>query len=50
MTPKEGQTLLFDLAVGNSTDGKQRASQLVWNGGPRNSSDRSAWGRLTLVP
>jgi hypothetical protein len=50
VTPKEGQTLLFDLAVGNSTDGKQRTSQLVWNGGPRNSSDRSAWGRLTLVP
>jgi hypothetical protein len=48
--PKEGQILLFDLAVGNSTDGKQRSSQLVWNGGPRNSSDRSAWGRLTLVP
>ncbi len=50
VTPKEGQTLLFDLAVGNSTDDKQRSSQLVWNGGPRNSSDRSAWGRLTLVP
>ena len=50
ITPKEGQTFLFDLAVGNSADGKQRSSQLVWNGGPRNSSDRSAWGRLTLVP
>lgn len=48
--PKEGLTLLFDLAVGNSADGKQRTSQLVWNGGARNSSDRSAWGRLTLVP
>jgi len=50
VTPKEGQTFLFDLAVGNSTDGKQRSSQLVWNGGPRDSSDRSAWGRLSLVP
>ena len=50
VTPKEGQTFLFDLAVGNSTDGKQRSSQLVWNGGARDSSDRSAWGRLTLVP
>ena len=47
---KEGLTLLFDLAVGGSSDGKQRACQLVWNGGPRDSSDRSAWGRLTLVP
>jgi hypothetical protein len=50
VAPKEGQTLLFDLAVGNSADGKQRICQLVWNGGPRDSSDRSAWGRLTLVP
>ena len=50
VTPKEGQTFLFDLAVGNSTDGKQRSSQLVWYGGPRDSSDRSAWGRLSLVP
>ena len=50
VAPKEGQPLLFDLAVGNSADGKQRISQLVWNGGPRDSSDRSAWGHLTLVP
>jgi hypothetical protein len=50
VAPKEGQTLLFDLALGNSADGKQRTSQLVWNGGPRNSSDRGGWGRLTLVP
>jgi len=48
--PKEGMELLFDIAVNNSTDGKQRSSQLVWCGGPRDSSDRSAWGRLTLVP
>jgi len=50
IVPKEGLTLLFDLALDNSSDGKQRASQLVWNGGARNSSDRSAWGRLILVP
>jgi hypothetical protein len=50
VVPKEGRLLLFDLALGNSADGRQRASQLVWNGGARNSSDRSAWGRLTLVP
>jgi hypothetical protein len=50
VTPKEGAVLLFDLAVNNSTEGKQRSSQLVWSGGPRNSSDRSAWGRLTLAP
>lgn len=26
------------------------AAPLVWCGGARNSTDRSAWGRLTLVP
>ena len=50
VSPRAGQTLRFDLAVGNSTDGKSRSSQLVWNGVARNSSDRSAWGRLSLVP
>ncbi|MDR2849662.1 MAG: hypothetical protein LBW77_03855 [Verrucomicrobiota bacterium] len=50
VTPRAGLTLLFDLALGNSADGSQRTSQLVWNGGSRNSSDRSAWGRLALVP
>jgi hypothetical protein len=50
IVPREGMTLLFDLALGNSADGKQRTSQLVWNGGPRNSSDRGGWGRLALVP
>ncbi len=50
VTPKEGQTLLFDLMVDNSDDGKGRTCQLGWNGGARNSADRSAWGRLTLTP
>ncbi len=50
VTPREDQSYLFDLAVGNSTDGQERSCQLVWNGKDRNSSDRSAWGRLTLVP
>ncbi len=50
VTPKEGMELLFDLAVNNSTDGQSRSCQLVWSGGARNSSDRSAWGRLSLVP
>jgi len=50
VTPKAGTELLFDLAVDNSNDGHGRTCQLMWNGGARNSSDRSAWGRLTLVP
>jgi hypothetical protein len=50
VTPKDDQSFLFDIAVGNSADGSERSCQLVWNGKDRNSSDRSAWGRLTLVP
>ncbi len=50
ITPKEGMELLFDIALNNSTDGQGRSCQLVWCGGARNSSDRSAWGRLTLIP
>lgn len=50
VTPKAGMQLLFDLAVDNSDDGQSRTCQVMWNGGARNSSDRSGWGRLTLVP
>lgn len=49
VTPEVDQSFLFDLAVGNSADGRERGCQLIWNGKERNSSDRSAWGRLTLV-
>ena len=46
--PKEGLELLFDLAVDDSSDGKSRNCQLMWNGTARNSTDRGAWGRLKL--
>ena len=46
--PNDGLELLFDLAVDNSSDGKSRDSQLMWNGTSRNSADRGAWGRLKL--
>jgi len=46
--PKEGLELLFDLAVDDSSDGKSRRCQLMWNGTARNSADRGAWGRLKL--
>ena len=48
VTPKEGLELLFDLAVDDSSDGKSRNCQLMWNGTARNSADRGAWGRLRL--
>lgn len=48
--PKEGDTVLFDLAIDDAPAGGSRIRQLMWNGSQRNSSDRSAWGRLTLVP
>ncbi len=50
VAPKDGTTLLFDLAIDDAPAGGQRTRQLMWNGGQRNSSDRSAWGRLQLVP
>lgn len=49
-TPKAGDEILFDLAVDDAPTGGKRVRQLMWNGSARNSSDRSAWGRLTLVP
>lgn len=48
VVPKEGLELLFDLAVDDSSDGKSRNSQLMWNGTARNSADRGGWGRLRL--
>jgi hypothetical protein len=46
--PKAGQELLFDLALDDSADGNGRTRQLMWNGGARNSSDRTHWGRAVL--
>ena len=48
--PKVGQELMFDLAIDDSADGKGRLRQLMWNGGEKNSSDRSYWGRIKLIP
>ncbi len=49
ITPKVGQTLLFDIGVNDSGDGRTRR-QLMWNGTDKNSKDRSAWGHLVLNP
>jgi hypothetical protein len=48
--PKAGDTLLFDIAVDDAPPDAGRRAQLMWNGTDRNHSDRSAWGRLVLVP
>jgi hypothetical protein len=50
ITPKENMTLLFDISIDNSDDGNSRTAQIVWNGTARNSGDRTAWGRMILVP
>ena len=47
--PQAGAVLLFDLAVDDAPVDGDRAAQLMWNGGGRNSSDRLRWGRLLLV-
>ncbi len=49
-TPAENLELLFDLAVDDAPEDGGRTRQLMWNGSAKNSSDRSAWGRLLLVP
>ena len=48
-TPQDGESLAFDLAIDNSTDGSNRTAQLVWNGTARNSADRTHWGRALLT-
>jgi hypothetical protein len=47
--PREGQELLFDMAVDDSESGHGRVRQLMWNGTSRNSGDRTGWGRATLA-
>jgi hypothetical protein len=42
--PKTGDTILFDVALDDSTDGQKRLRQFVWNGIDRNSSERGQWG------
>jgi hypothetical protein len=48
--PKVGQELMFDLAIDDSPNGDMRVRQLMWSGTAKNSSDRSHWGRLKLIP
>ena len=48
--PKVGQQLMFDLAIDDGVTGKGRTRQLMWNGTDKNSSDRSHWGRIKLIP
>lgn len=48
--PSENLELLFDLAIDDAPKDGGRTRQLMWNGGAKNSGDRSYWGRLKLVP
>ncbi|MDQ3815180.1 MAG: CBM9 family sugar-binding protein, partial [Armatimonadota bacterium] len=47
--PKEGQELLFDLAINDSPSGTNRERQLMWNGTAKNSGDRTHWGGAKLI-
>jgi len=49
ITPKVGAKLLFDIGINDSTDGKLRQHQIMWNGTNRNSGDRTHWGTGTLL-
>jgi hypothetical protein len=48
-TPKEGQEILFDIAVDDSEDGQSRQRQFVWNGDNRVSGERGGWGRIRFT-
>ena len=47
--PQPNQELLFDIAVDDGTEGTGRIRQIVFNGNARNSKDRGAWGKATLL-
>ncbi|MDR0336591.1 MAG: beta-galactosidase, partial [Planctomycetaceae bacterium] len=47
--PKEGQEILFDIAIDDSEDGQSRQRQFVWNGDNRVSGERGGWGRIRFI-
>lgn len=47
--PEEGTTIRFDLAVDDSGTGESRQRQIMWNGGAKNSTDRTDWGTARFV-
>ncbi|MBI4978510.1 MAG: hypothetical protein HZC28_13610 [Spirochaetes bacterium] len=47
-TPKPGQTIRFDMAIDDSSDGKNRERQFAWNGTANNSGDRGNWGKAVF--
>ena len=49
ITPKVGTKFLFDIGIDDSTDGKLRQHQIMWNGTKENSGDRTHWGTATLL-
>ncbi|MCG7216558.1 DNRLRE domain-containing protein [Paenibacillus mucilaginosus] len=49
MQAAEGLQFLFDLGFDDSEDGENRKRQWMWNGTNTNSTERSNWGKATLV-
>jgi len=48
--PKAGDTLLFDVGVGEGGEDGKRRTHIMWNGTEENCGDRTDWGRLVLQP
>lgn len=48
--PKAGDTLMFDVGVGEGGPDGKRRTHLLWNGTEENCGDRTDWGRLVLQP
>lgn len=49
LKPKAGQQIRFDLGVDDSSTGRGRSRQLMWNGTARNAGDRTHWGHATFI-
>ncbi|MCZ8522275.1 DNRLRE domain-containing protein [Paenibacillus mucilaginosus] len=49
MQPADGLEFRFDFGFDDSEDGEKRLRQWMWNGTNTNSTERSNWGRATLV-
>jgi hypothetical protein len=49
LKPEEGTTIRFDLAIDDSGTGESRQCQIMWNGGAKNSTDRTDWGTARFV-
>lgn len=47
--PKPDAEIRFDVCLDDGAGDRRRVRQFIWNGGERDSSDRTSWGRAKLI-